>query len=94
MSPNLKAYAERFVRSIREECLDRMIFVGQASLRRAVIEYMEHYHAERNHQGLGNQLIQMPAARGPHLGAVHRRAQRGGTSTSTIARQHDCVVRD
>ena len=42
-SPNLNAYAERFVRSIKDECLDRMIFVGQASLRRAVAEYMIHY---------------------------------------------------
>lgn len=79
MSPNLNAYAERFVRSIKEECLDRMIFVGQASLRRAVIEYMEHYHVERNHQGLENRLIQMPTARAPHIGAVHRRARLGGT---------------
>jgi hypothetical protein len=54
MSPNLNAYAERFVRSIKDECLDRMIFVGQGSLRRAVAEYMTHYHAERNHQGLDN----------------------------------------
>ena len=51
-SPNLNAYAERFVRSIKDECLNRMIFVGQASLRRAVSEYMAHYHGERNHQGL------------------------------------------
>src|SRR4029453_4345021 len=43
-SPNLNAHAERFVRSIKDECLDRMIFVGQESLRRAVTEYMEHYH--------------------------------------------------
>ena len=57
MSPNLNAYAERFVRSIKDECLDRMIFVGQESLRRAVTEYMEHYHSERNHQGLENRLI-------------------------------------
>ncbi|MET0164599.1 MAG: integrase core domain-containing protein, partial [Vicinamibacterales bacterium] len=42
MSPNLNAYAERFVRSIKDECLDRMIFVGQGSLRRAVAEYMTH----------------------------------------------------
>src|SRR6266581_8722326 len=56
-SPNLNAYAERFVRSIKEECLDRMIFVGQASLRRAVREYVEHYQRERNHQGLENRLI-------------------------------------
>ena len=56
-SPNLNAYAERFVRSIKDECLDRMIFVGQASLRRAVREYVEHYHIERNHQGLENRLL-------------------------------------
>ena len=56
-SPNLNAYAERFVRSIKDECLNRMIFVGQASLRRAVSEYMAHYHEERNHQGLDNRLI-------------------------------------
>src|ERR1700674_4085635 len=56
-SPNLNAYAERFVRSIKGECLDRMIFVGQASLRRAVREYIEHYHTERNHQGLENRLL-------------------------------------
>ncbi len=42
LSPNLNAYAERFVRSIKEECLNRMIFVGQASLRRAIGDYMEH----------------------------------------------------
>jgi transposase InsO family protein len=57
-SPNLNAYAERFVRSIKEECVDRMIFVGQGSLRRAISEFLVHYHAERNHQGLGNRLIQ------------------------------------
>jgi transposase InsO family protein len=60
MSPNLNAYAERFVCSIKDECLDWMIFVGQASLRRAVTEYMNHYHAERNHQGLDNRLIHRP----------------------------------
>ena len=57
MSPNLNAYAERFVRSIKDECLDRMIFVGQASLRRAIAQYIAHYHAERNRQGLENHLI-------------------------------------
>jgi len=51
-SPNLNAYAERFVRSIKSECLNQMIFIGQASLRRAVAEYLAHYHEERNHQGL------------------------------------------
>jgi putative transposase len=50
-SPNLNADAERFVRSIKDECLNRMIFIGEASLRRAVRELMAHYYAERNHQG-------------------------------------------
>jgi hypothetical protein len=80
MSPNLNAYAERFVRSIKEECLDRMIFVGQASLRRAVIEYMEHYHAERNQPpGLENRLIYVAAVDAPADGAVYRHARLGGT---------------
>jgi putative transposase len=79
MSPNLNAYAERFVRSIEEECLNRMIFVGQASLCRAVSEYMEHYHAERNHQGLENRLIDAPAVGAAADGAVYRRARLGGT---------------
>ena len=51
LPPNLHAFAERFVRSIKEECLRKMIFVGRASLRRAITEYMTHYHEERNHQG-------------------------------------------
>ncbi|MGH8489639.1 MAG: integrase core domain-containing protein [Gammaproteobacteria bacterium] len=46
-SPNLNAYAERFVRSIKEELINRMIFFGEASLRRAIREYMVHYHTER-----------------------------------------------
>src|SRR4030095_10048056 len=78
MSPNLNAYAERFVRSIKDECLDRMIFVGQASLRRAVAEYLSHYHAERNHQGLDNRLI-VPWAMEANDGAILRRARLGGT---------------
>ena len=57
-SPNLNAYAERFVRSIKSECLDLMIFFGGNHLQHVVNEYMEHYHAERNHQGIGNRLIE------------------------------------
>ena len=78
MSPNLNAYAERFVRSIKEECLDRMIFVGQASLRRAVDEYLEHYLMERNHQGLKNHLIRPTRSVVPNDGEVHRRPRLGG----------------
>lgn len=62
-SPNLNTHCERFVRSIKEEGLDRMIFTGEASLRYAIRCYLSHYHAERNHQGLDNQLI-TPGARG------------------------------
>ncbi len=76
---NLNAYAEWFVRSIKDECLNRMIFIGQASLRRAVAEYMDHYHGERNHQGLENRLIQVPAAVTASHGAIHRHARLSGT---------------
>jgi transposase InsO family protein len=56
-APNANAFAERFVRSIKEECLDRLIPIGERHFRRAVDEYVEHYHRERNHQGLDNRLI-------------------------------------
>jgi transposase InsO family protein len=59
-APNANAYAERFVRSIKEECLDRLIPIGDRHFRRAVAEYVEHYHGERNHQGLDNRLISGP----------------------------------
>jgi transposase InsO family protein len=78
-SPNLNAYAERFVRSIKDECLNRMIFIGQASLRRAVAEYTDHYHRERNHQGLENRLIHAPAVVAANEGAIYRHARLGGT---------------
>ena len=57
-SPNLNAYVERFVLSIKSECLERMIFFSEPSLRRAVAECIHHYHGERNHQGLGNALLE------------------------------------
>jgi putative transposase len=55
-APNMNVHAERFVRSIRSECLDQMIFVGRASLEKAIAEYVAHYHGERSHQGLGNEI--------------------------------------
>jgi transposase InsO family protein len=58
-SPNLNAYMVRWFRSLKSECLDRMIFFGRKSLEKAVREYVEHYHAERNHQGLANELIEL-----------------------------------
>jgi hypothetical protein len=56
-SPNLNSYAERWVRSVKEECLCKVILLGERSLRRALSEYVEYFHAERNHQGKGNVLL-------------------------------------
>ena len=53
-SPNLNAYAERFVRSIKHECLRHIVPLGERHLRAVVCQFLQHYHAERNHQGLGN----------------------------------------
>ena len=77
-STNLNAFAERFVLSIKSECLDRLIFFGEAQLQRAVTEYVLHYHGERNHQGLENRLIsgQSPAANTD--GEVRCRQRLGG----------------
>ena len=60
-SPNLDAYAECFVRTIKQECINRLIFFGEASLRRALREYTVHYHHERNHQGMQNRLLKRAA---------------------------------
>jgi transposase InsO family protein len=59
-APNANAHAERFVRSIRGECLDRLILFGERRLPRVLKELVVHYHNERNHQGLGNDLIAAP----------------------------------
>ena len=56
-APNANAYAERFVRSIKDECLDRIVPIGARHFRRAVADYVAHYHRERNHQGLNNRLF-------------------------------------
>ena len=53
----MNAHAERFVRSIKSERLDQMIFLGQNSLDRAIAEYAAHYHDERSHQRIGNEMI-------------------------------------
>jgi transposase InsO family protein len=76
-APNANAYAERFVRSIKEECLDRIIPMGERHLRWAVHEFVEHYHHERNHQGLGNELIDR-VDQGQTTGRVQRRRRLGG----------------
>jgi putative transposase len=57
-APNANAYAERFVRSIKHECLNRIIPLGARHFRRTIAEFVEHYHGERNHQGINNELIE------------------------------------
>ena len=77
-SPNLNAHLERFWRSLREECTDRMIFFGETMLRSAVREYILHYHGERNHQGLENRLIEAGGEVGSPVGEIRRRERLGG----------------
>ena len=76
-APNANAYAERFVRAIKEECLDRMIPLGERHFRRAIAEFVEHYHLERNHQGPDNRLIEGTTPRG-RIGRIRRRSRLGG----------------
>jgi len=56
-SPNLNAFAERWVRSVKEKCLSLLILFGERSLRKALTQFQEHYHEERNHQGKSNVLL-------------------------------------
>ena len=76
-APNANAYAERFVRSIKEECLDRLIPLGERHFRWAVAEYVAHYHGERNHQGLANELLAGTPAPDT-VGRVRRHPRLGG----------------
>ena len=73
-APNCNAYAERFVRSVKEECLNRLVFLAEAHLRRTLVAFTDHYHRERNHQGLQDRLI-TPEPTGPRM--VRSAAARG-----------------
>jgi len=78
-SPNLNSYAERWVRSVQEECLAKIILVGESSLRRALQQYLLHYHEERNHQGKGNRILfPFPTKARRKEGAVQCRERLGG----------------
>jgi len=77
-APNCNAYAERFVRFIKEECLSRLILFGEASLRRALREYVAHYHTERNHQGVGNRLLEPLAMVSSSNDPIYCRERLGG----------------
>jgi putative transposase len=79
-SPNLNAYAERWVRSVKQECLSKLILFGERPLRRALQQYLAHYHEERNHQGKQNRLL-FPC----------RIEGRGGITELSVAR-NDWVV--
>jgi putative transposase len=77
-SPNLNAYAERFVRSIKESCLERLVLFGENSLRTAVREFVAHYLRERHHQGLGNRLVIPEIGEMGNKGAIRCRERLGG----------------
>jgi putative transposase len=79
-SPNLTTFAERWVRSIKTECLSKLILFGEASLRRAITQFLEHYHSKRNHQGKANLLL-FPAPgehRASTLATIRCRERLGG----------------
>ena len=88
-SPNLNSYAERWVRSVKEECLAKLILVGESSLRRALQPYLLHYHEERKHQGKENRILfrfQTEARR--EEGAVRCRERLGGLLKYTRGKRH------
>lgn len=77
-SPNLNAFSERFVQTIKSECTDKMIFFGEKHLRHVISEFMAHYHEDRPHQGLGNERITKPTQEPPAQGPVLCRERLGG----------------
>ena len=80
-SPNCNPHAERFVETIKYECLNHLVLFGERHLRHVITEFMAHYHRERFHQGLGGQLIEVNAgatnAKGTH-GKFVCRSRLGG----------------
>ena len=74
----LRWHMERWFRSLKSECLHRMVFFGQRSLERAVTNFVQHYHRERNHQGLGNHLIDPEKGVGAVAGKIECRERLGG----------------
>ena len=80
-SPDCNCYAERFVRTIRAECLDEFVIFGEHHLRYLIQQFVEHYQTERYHQGMGGQLIQpgpAPSNDNARFGAIRRRSRLGG----------------
>jgi putative transposase len=78
-SPNLNGFAERWVRSVKSECLSKLILFGESSLRRAITRFLEHYHHERNHHGKANLLFRAPGEiRPPDRAVITCRERLGG----------------
>jgi transposase InsO family protein len=77
-SPNLNSYLERYMRSLKSEALERMLFFGEGSLRRTLDQYAAHFHGERNHQGLENKLIDPGPEVGSVAGKIECRERLGG----------------
>ena len=86
-APNMNAIAERWVLSVKSECINRMILFGEESLRRALHEYGAHFHGERPHQGLGNEIITPAKATGSRAGDVVETERLGG-----LLRSYDSAV--
>jgi putative transposase len=77
-SPNLNAHIERFLCSLKEECLERLILFGEESLRNAIGEFIPHYNREKNHQGLQTRLIQPGREAAELQGEIACRNRLGG----------------
>ncbi len=77
-SPDLNSFAERWVRTIKENCLDQTILIGENSLRRVVGEFVEHYNTERAHQSLGNRIIEPKFEKVPNEGRIECDSRLGG----------------
>ncbi len=76
--PMMNGYAECFVKSIKRECLDKIIFFSEAALRKAISEYVLHYHHERPHQGRDNQIIEPDVETFRNQGPIRKIAHLGG----------------
>jgi hypothetical protein len=90
-SPDLNAFAERWVRSVKEECLSKLILFGERALQRAIAEFIQHYHSERNHQGKGNVLL-FPSSndtRSKDVRACSAESASAAYSTITLHGQHE-----
>ncbi len=95
-SPNLNAFAERWVRSVKHECLGKLILVGERSLQRALTDFIEHYHSQRNHQGKNNVLLfpspEDPPKR-PRIVRLLQRTPRWITQILLLCRQNFLAIR-